>query len=447
MFKSIQYKLNIYTTLLVLSVGGTTLAFVYQKYFFAVPGIVAVLFCLSGLDKCYKQYNRNVNFLLNALENGDYAFHFSETKLSVREKEMNLMMNRIKEILAYARKEVIENENFLSVILESVSTGIVIIDDRGIVQRVNQAALSLFGLSVFSHVNQLHNVNETYPALFRQLKAGDRIQISLMNEREELPISLRVSQIRLKRGMMRILTLNNIDSELESKEMESWIRLIRVMTHEIMNSIAPITSLSETMQFLYQSGSDDSVELRQNTLDAFETIHTTAKGLLSFVESYRKFTAVPKPKKRKFIVNTLVEKAVKLHESALAEKNIELQILLPESLLVYADENLIAQVLINLLKNAIEAIEANTGGKIIISGDINSEGKIYLNVANTGKPIPSDVLPHIFVPFFTTKPSGSGIGLSVSRYIMRLHGGKLHHFVSSDGMTVFQLVMDRGEGE
>jgi len=269
----------------------------------------------------------------------------------------------------------------------------------------------------------------------------------LMNEREELPISLRVSQIRLKRGMMRILTLNNIDSELESKEMESWIRLIRVMTHEIMNSIAPITSLSETMQFLYQSGSDDSVELRQNTLDAFETIHTTAKGLLSFVESYRKFTAVPKPKKRKFIVNTLVEKAVKLHESALAEKNIELQILLPESLLVYADENLIAQVLINLLKNAIEAIEANTGGKIIISGDINSEGKIYLNVANTGKPIPSDVLPHIFVPFFTTKPSGSGIGLSVSRYIMRLHGGKLHHFVSSDGMTVFQLVMDRGEGE
>jgi len=443
LFRSIQYKLNIYTALLILAVVGTALAFVYRQYFFALPGIVLVLFCLSGLDKCYKQYNKNVNFLLNALENGDYAFHFSETKLSNREKEMNLVMNRIKEILTVARKEVIENENFLSLILESVSTGIIIIDDRGIVQRVNQAALSMFGLSVFTHINQLHTVNETYPALFHQLKVGDRIQISLMNEREELPISLRVSQIRLKRGMMRILTLNNIDSELESKEMESWIRLIRVMTHEIMNSIAPITSLSETMQYLYRSESSDFQELKQNTLEAFETIHTTATGLLSFVESYRKFTAVPKPKKQKFIVNTLVDKVVKLHESALAEKNIELQTLLPESQIVYADENLITQVLINLLKNAIEAIEANTGGKIIISGDINSEGKIYLNVANTGKPIPADVLPHIFVPFFTTKTSGSGIGLSVSRYIMRLHGGKLHHFVSSEGMTVFQLEMEQ----
>jgi len=441
LFKSIQYKLNIYTALLILVTVGTTLAFAYREYLFALPGIVFLISCLATLDKCYKRYNQNIIFLLNALENGDYTFHFAETKLSVREREMNRMMNRIKEILTHARNEVIENETFLSLILESVSTGIVIVDNTGIVQRVNQAALSLLGLPVFSHINQLHSVNETYPALFHQLKAGDRIQISLMNEREELPISLRVTEIRLKRGMMRILTLNNIDSELESKEMESWIRLIRVMTHEIMNSIAPITSLSETMKFLYQSGVG-SEELRQNTLEAFETIHTTASGLLSFVESYRKFTAVPKPEKRTFVVNALIDKVIKLHESALAEKGVEVQTLLPESLVVNADENLIAQVLINLLKNAIEAIEANHNGKIIISGEHLSNGKINLNVADNGKPIPADVLPNIFIPFFTTKSSGSGIGLSVSRYIMRLHGGKLHHFVSPDGMTVFQLVIE-----
>ena len=447
MFKSIQYKLNIYTALLILAVAGTTLAFVYHRYFFVLPGIVLILVSLSGLDGCYKQYNRNVNFLLNALENGDYSFHFSETKLSVREKEMNMMMNQVKAILTNARKEVVENENFLSIILESVSTGIVIIDDRGIVQRVNQPALNMLGLSVFTHINQLHNVNETYPALFHQLKVGDRIQISLVNEREEVPISLRVSQILLKRGLMRIITLNNIDSELESKEMESWIRLIRVMTHEIMNSIAPITSLSETMQYLYRSELSNFEELKQNTLEAFETIHTTASGLLSFVESYRKFTAVPKPKKQNFIVNALVEKSIKLHGSALSGKNIELQLVIPESLKAFADENLIAQVLINLIKNAIEAIDADTDGKIIISGGKNPEGKVYLNVANTGKPIPADILPHIFIPFFTTKSAGSGIGLSVSRYIMRLHNGKLHHWVSSDGMTVFQLTMDQSEEE
>jgi len=443
LFKSIQYRLNIYTALLILAVAGATLAFVYQKYPFAVLGIAIIIYCLFALEKSYKRYSQNFIFLLNALENGDYLFRFSETKLPVREREMNMMMNRIKEILAKARNEVIENENFLSLILESVSTGIIIIDDRGIVQRVNHAAVNLLGIPHFSHINQLHSINETYPALFHQLKAGDRIQILLMNEREELPISLRVTEIRLKRGMMRILTLNNIDSELESKEMESWIRLIRVMTHEIMNSIAPITSLSETMKFLYHSGADSN-ELRQNTLEAFETIHTTASGLLSFVESYRKFTAVPKPEKRNFILNTLVDKVVKLHETALAEKHITIDVHLPESLTAYADDNLIAQVLINLLKNAIEAIEADSNGKIIISGKCNAEGKIDLEVADAGKPIPADILPHIFIPFFTTKPSGSGIGLPVSRYIMRLHGGKLHHLLSSDGMTVFQLEMDQG---
>ena len=445
MFNSIQYKLNIYTALLVLAVVGTTLAFVYEKYPFALLGIALIIYCLSSLGKGYKRYNQNFIFLLNALENGDYSFHFSETKLSSREQEMNLMMNRIKEILAKARNEVIENENFLSLILESVSTGIIIIDDRGIVQRINHPALSLLGLPHFSHVNQLNSINETYPALFHQLKAGDRIQISLMNEREELSISLRVTEIRLKRGLMRILTLNNIDNELESKEMESWIRLIRVMTHEIMNSIAPITSLSDTMRFLYNSGAE-SDDLRQNTLEAFETIHATAAGLLTFVESYRKFSSVPKPKKQNFVVNALVDKVVKLHEAALAEKSIDLEIHLPESLTAYADENLITQVMINLVKNAIEATEADSNGKIIISGECDAEGRINLEVADNGKPIPADVLPHIFIPFFTTKSSGSGIGLSVSRYILRLHGGKLHHSLSSDGMTVFQLEMEqRGE--
>jgi len=442
LFKSIQYKLNIYTVLLILITVGITLSIVYKEYVYALPGIVFFILCLSALDKCYKRYNQNIIFLLNALDNGDYSFHFAETKLSVREKEMNMMMNRIKEILSNARKEVIENENFLSLILESVSTGIIIVNDTGIVQRVNHAALSMLGLPVFSHFNQLNNVNEAYPALFQQLKAGDCIQISLMTEREELQISLHVSQIMLKRGMMRVLTLNNIGNELESKEMESWTRLIRVMTHEIMNSIAPITSLSETMQFLYKSNSTNSEELKQNTLEAFETIHTTATGLLSFVESYRKFTSIPKPEKRNIIINTVIDKVIKLHELSLAEKNITLQTQLPESLIVYADENLITQVLINLLKNAIEAVEANNNEKIVISAGHYQDGRINLNVANTGTPIPADILSNIFIPFFTTKPSGSGIGLSVSRYIMRLHGGKLIHFVSSDGMTVFQLVME-----
>jgi nitrogen fixation/metabolism regulation signal transduction histidine kinase len=429
-----------YTALLIAAVAATTALFFRTEYLYAVCCTVVIFVCLSGLSKCYKQYNSNFVFLLNALENGDYNFHFPETHLSAREKEMNKVMNYIKKILVDARKEVIENENFLSLILESVSTGILIINDKGIVQRVNHTTLDMLGLPVFSHVSQLQSINEAYPELFLRLKTGDGMQITLPSEREELQVSLHVSQIRLKRGMMRIITLNNIGNELEMKEMESWIRLIRVMTHEIMNSIAPITSLSETMLFRYKEAPAFSDDLKQSTLEAIEAINTTASGLLSFVESYRKFTAIPKPEKRDFDLKVLIDKVIKLHEPAIRGKNIETVVSFSEPLIIHADENLISQVLINLLKNAVEAIEADSKGKIVFSTGKPNTGKPSIHVANTGKTIPADILPHIFVPFFTTKPTGSGVGLSVSRYIMRLHGGKLQHSVSKEGNTVFSMI-------
>ena len=441
MFKSIQNKLYIFTLLLMVAAAGTTLLLVFEKYVYAVPCIVLILICLYQLKKYYSSYDRNIIFLLNALENGDYTYRFYEGKSTKREREMYQLFNRIKEILENARKEVIENEQFLSLILESVSTGIVIVDDSGIVRRVNQTALEMLGLPVLTHLKQLHTVDETYPELFQNLKIGDSRQLALTTEKEEFPVSLHVSQIRLKSGMMRIMTLNNIGNELEMKEMESWIRLIRVMTHEIMNSIAPITSLSETMRSLYNDSNMDMNELRQDTLEAFETINSTSSGLLSFVESYRKFTSVPQPKKTVFNLTALIEKVVKLHEQTIHEKNIEIRLPAGESVSVFADENLIRQVLTNLVKNAIEAVGTSDNERIEFSIHTQVTGNIALDIANTGKLIPAEILPHIFVPFFTTKPNGSGIGLSLSRYIMRLHGGKLLHFVSSEQMTVFQLVI------
>lgn len=438
MFKSIQYNLYIYTALLIVTVSATSICFYTGNSALAVIGIILIIIILLNLNKCYRRYNQNILFLLNALENGDSSFNFPETKLSVRDMEMNMMMNRVKEILANARKEVIENENFLSIILESVSTGIVILDDRGIVQKANRASLEMLGLPVFSHVNQLQTIDEGYPALFHGLRSGDRLQITPPNDREELQISLYVSQIRLKRGIMRIVTMNNIGNELQVNEMESWVRLIRVMTHEIMNCIAPIISLSDTMRFLHQTEGDIR-KFRRDTIDAFETIYDTASGLRHFVDSYRKFASIPKPEKRIFDLRVLAEKIARLHEQALNEKNIKLKIQVPEQFQMLADENLITQILINLMKNAIDAIKADSGGKIVVSAQSTENNKTVLDVANNGAPISDEVLPYIFIPFFTTKTTGSGVGLSISRYIMRLHGGTLQHFVAANGMTVFRI--------
>jgi len=443
MFKSIQYKLLTFTILLMVSVAASTYFIQKGQVSFAVISGIATVICLYNMHQHYKKFNSNVLFLLNALDNGDYSFHFSEAKLSRREKELNVMLNRIKEILVSARKEVIENEKFLSLIIESVSTGIIIMDEKGHVQTVNQSALNLMGLPVFTHINQLNNINETFPELFRNLRVGENPRIEVSNEREEMQVTLSLSEIVIKRGRMKVITLNNIGNELEAKEMESWIRLIRVMTHEIMNSIAPITSLSETLLALHNTPENDSSEedLRLNTIEAFQTIHSTAKGLLSFVDSYRKFTAIPKPNIRSFEVKPLIDKILHLEEKCIKGKDIQVEVFeTSEHTKWLADEKLITQVLVNLVKNAVEAITDTEIKKIRISINHHADGKVQIEVSNTGNPIAKEVLPHIFIPFFTTKDYGTGIGLSISRYIMRLHGGKLTHATSAEGWTVFTVL-------
>lgn len=437
MFKSIQYKLTFFTILLTISVTGATYFLIRAEYFYGVACLLIVIYSLYCLNLHYKKFNQNILFLLNAMENGDYSFHFSEVRLSGREKELNMMLNRIKEILAKTRKEVIENENFLSMIIESVSTGIVILDKKNNVKSVNQAALQMLGLRIFTHLKQLSAVDETFPELFGNLKQEDNTQVKIINEREEIQISLRLSNIVLKRGEMKVITLSNIGNELEAKEMESWIRLIRVMTHEIMNSIAPITSLSETLLSSYKQSDHTEDNQDKNTIKALETINGTAKGLVSFVETYRKFTAVPKPQYICFNLLTLIEDVIQLESLQIKEKGIDIQVdACGPVLKVNADYSQIRQVLVNLIKNAIEAIEPNKQGeiKIVLSDDT----RVKIDICNNGSPIPDEIVPQIFIPFFTTKDSGSGIGLSVSRYIMRLHEGNLKYHASGS-WTIFSI--------
>lgn len=442
MFKSIHYRLVFFIILLILSASLLTLCIIKEQYVYSLIPALGVFASLYLLTFHYKKFNQNILFLLNALDNGDYSFHFTESKMSARERDLNTMMNRIKDILTNARKEVIQNEKFLSLIIENVSTGIVIVTERGNVRTVNHSALQLLGLPVFTHLNQLSSINEDYPLLFHNIKAGEKGQISVINEREEVLVSLQVSQIKVNDDLIKVITLNNIGNELEAKEMESWIRLIRVMTHEIMNSIAPITSLSETMLTLLNDKDLDTMDssMKNNTVEAFDTIHITAKGLLAFVESYRRFTGVPQPVIKTFELRPLINKLVHLHEHLMEDRNIEVQIIAKdENSIISGDENLITQVVVNIIKNAIQAIDPSENGKIFIKYSVQNKFT-YIDISNTGKPIPKEELSSIFIPFFTTKESGSGIGLSISRYIMRLHGGKLIHSLSPEGYTTFTLV-------
>ena len=465
MFKSIEYKLYFYLFLLIGAVVICTVLAWQKEYVYMLCSFFLVLYSIYQLRRHYNQFNKNILFLLNALETGDFTFHFRETKLSGRERELNRMMNRIKDILAKARKEIIENEKFQAVILESVSTGIIIMDENNQIVEINSAVNKLLGLPVFTHINQLAPLDKSLPDMIRNLNDTDTKSLKIANEREEVQLSLRSSTVLVRGVKLKIISLSNIRSEMDHMELDSWIRLIRVMTHEIMNSIAPVTSLTDTLLSAYwqqytiaspeagesvqaddaaesQAGLESAAEERvdpliENTIEALQTINTTAKGLVNFVNSYRKFTGIPKPQMAPVSLQQLIEQTITLEAATLEEWNVTVTLQLPpQPMMVTLDESQIKQVLLNLLKNAVEAT-AGEGGEIRIALTRERE-KLHLDLCNNGRPIPEEVLPNIFVPFFTTKESGTGIGLSLSRYIMRLHGGTLTHFTDGD-WTVFRL--------
>ena len=440
MFKSIEYKLYLYLLLLIVSVGFAVFFFFTGKYVYGSLCVLLILYSLNRLYFHYNKYNKNILFLFNALDNGDYGFHFSETKLSRRERELNKMMNRIKEILSKAKQEVVEKEKFLGLIIENVPTGILILDENQNIRNANKVACRLMGLPVLTHLNQLKVIDPEFPQLFQNLQVGDDKQIKVFGEKDIAQISLSISQIKIQNENLRIITLNNIESELEKREMESWIKLIRVMTHEIMNSITPITSLTEMLLFLYSSSNSTNEEIKETTIDSLATINTTAKELSTFVDSYRHFSGISTPVFEEIILLPFIKSILHLEKVDIDANAIQINVSSNDDHVVLGDRSQLTRVIVNLLKNAIEALDGKDEKRINIDISNTTEDKVQVNIANNGEPIPADILENIFIPFFTTKNSGTGIGLSVSRYIIRLHEGNLKH-IFENGWTIFSLTL------
>ena len=366
-----------------------------------------------------RRINNRIKFLSEAVAGGDFSFTFPEEKRRRSDRVLAESLNRIREMLGKARQETIDKERYYAQILENVRTGIVAYDEQGFVTQTNSAAASLFGLPVLTHIRQLDRVSVGLADMLLVAAAGDTRTLTLHDGESNRQLSLQVSQSRIRDRNLRILVVNDIHNELDNKEIDSWISLTRVLTHEIMNSVSPITSLSESLRTLVP---DTSSELYKG----LDVIHSTGKGIEGFVESYRQFTHIPTPAPMLFYVRGLVERSVQLVQSVPENDSIEFRWSVePEDMLLYADENLVGRVLNNLLKNAVEAIGEGNNGWVEIHAFLNEREDVIIEVSDSGDPIPPEVEERIFIPFFTTKTDGSGIGLSISRQIMRLSGGTL----------------------
>lgn len=390
-----------------------------RDFVWMILSLCFLIFSIWWQLSLYRIHTKRVLFMIDALENNDNAIHFPEEKTTPETRDINRALNRVGHILYNVKSETAQQEKYYELILDCINTGVLVLNDNGAIYQKNNEALRLLGLNVLTHIRQLSKVDVTLMQKVEFCRTGEKLQITFNNERGTVNLSIRVSDITIRKEHLRILALSDINSELDEKEIDSWIRLTRVLTHEIMNSVTPITSLSDTLLSL----SDAHDEEIRNGL---QTISTTGKGLLAFVESYRRFTRIPTPEPSLFYVKAFIDRMVELARHQNTCENITFHTdISPADLIVYADENLISQVVINLLKNAIQAIGTQAGGKIEISARCNDSEEVLIEIKNNGPVIPPKIADHIFIPFFTTKEGGSGIGLSISRQIMRLSGGSI----------------------
>ena len=387
--------------------------------------VITIIIVISWAATTWLLIRRNrrntgrLKFLSEAVAGGDFSFTFPEGNRRRSDRELAASLNRIRDMLSRTRQETIEKERYYAQILENVRTGIVSYDEQGFVTQTNRAAAELFGLPVLTHIRQLDRVSGGLADMLLVAAAGDTRTLTLHDGESTRQLSLQVSQSRIRDRNLRILVVNDIHNELDNKEIDSWISLTRVLTHEIMNSVSPITSLSESLRTLVP---DTSSELYKG----LDVIHSTGRGIEGFVESYRQFTHIPTPAPTLFYVRGLVERAVQLVQSVPENTRIDFRWSVePGDMLLHADENLVGRILNNLLKNAVEAIGQGNDGWVEVRGFLNERGDVVMEVSDSGGPIPPEVEERIFIPFFTTKTDGSGIGLSISRQIMRLSGGTL----------------------
>lgn len=418
--------------LLVLATAGLGAILASGFYIFSILFVPLVGLCIYRIIRRYGESIRRVTFMFNAIDNDDLTFRFRDDEAEADNRMLNTALNRIKEIIVRAKLRAEERERYYQLIMECARTGLVTVNDAGSVYQANGEALRIFGLPRMTHIRQTETSMPEACRALQEIRTGQRLHVKEMTEAGEVNLSLTCAEIMLDQKRLRVIAVSDIDDYLAQTQIESWSKLTRILTHEIMNSLAPITSLSDTLLHLGRP-------LDTDVAQGLETISATSRRLTAFVETFRRFTRIPEPQKAPVEVRGLLERAAALVATPQVGITVDVQ---PAEMLVYADEGLVSQVVVNLLKNAREAVAAQPDARIDIRARIDEGENIRIDVTDNGKAIPAAVTENIFTPFFTTKADGSGIGLSVSRRIMQLHNGSLRLTSNTDHRVTFTLLFE-----
>lgn len=441
-FKNFYLNSIFRVILLTLSILLVFYYLLYPKYIITpvLIGIFAI-FQVVSLIRYINKTNRDLAGFLESIRFSEFTRTFQNEGYGASFDELNKAFNDVIRDFQQVRSEKEEHFHYLQSIVQNIDVSIIAYTKDGEVEMVNKAAKKLFQINSLKNVHALETLSKELVDTLINIKAGQNALVKVQDEDDILQLAVYATELKIKTKQITLATIKNIQNVLEEQETEAWQKLIRVLTHEIMNSITPIASISSTIELMLKQSDEamdkESIEEMQQ---AIQTINRRSTGLLHFVNTYRNLTKIPKPIFKISSLKTLLKNIEPLMEDEMKKYNIAFSIsVVPENIEISLDEQLIEQVLINLLKNAIHAVEGRPSPTIEVKAFFNKRGRVTIQVIDNGVGILKEVIDKIFIPFFTTKPTGSGIGLSLSKQIIRLHNGSITASSEPEKGTTFTI--------
>jgi len=440
-FKNFRLVCTVRTAVLAATLA-LSLYLVLETELYATAAIViaAVVYQIGALIHYVDKSNRDLSRFLLSVKHTDFTSTFPDDGKGGSHRELREAFDGVLKELRQTRGQRQEQYRYLQTVVQHVGIGLIAFDLSGHIDLINSAAKRLLGLTSARNISDLDRISAGLSERLREASAGLKQLHKIELAGETLQVSLSATEFKLGQRAIKLVSFQNIASELAEREMEAWQQLVRVLTHEIMNSITPISSLATTSRQMLETGQVSCDGDPEDLRNAITTIEKRSQGLLHFVDAYRSLTKIPRPRFTIVRVSSLLERIAQLAGSRPDASDVAITVdCQPPTLELTADPDLVEQVLINLTVNAVQALDGRSGGQVRLSSRLNERGRVLIEVKDDGPGISPEALDSIFVPFYTTKKDGTGIGLSLSRQIMRLHKGEISVSSLPGEGTVFTL--------
>ena len=437
------------TLIILLTILGAYLFFVKQAYFFCLIPMVLLIERVANIIRYFNNTNQLISFFLLGIENEDTSLRVPSKTGNKSIDNVYIGIERLNDLFKKTKLDIRTQEQYYLRVIKQSATGLFSIDNKGRVVNINPAAIKLTDLQEHHHIKSLNAINQALPDFIMHPNQNSPQQSATFENRYGQKLQFKLSEITSKNETIRLVAVSDITKELDNGEVESWIKLARTLSHEIMNNIAPITTLSQVISnyFTKNDGQiinqeDINTHTIENTVKGLRVIEERSLGLMHFVDNYRRFTKLPLPETSNVNLSVLIEDNIIAASTFAKFSAISIEKIIPKNMMIITDEKLLSQVIINLLKNACEALvfENRVKPKIIVRL-LNINDSVRVEISNNGPKIPAEIREQIFIPFFTTKDDGSGVGLSLSKQIMLKMNGDILLNSNKDELTTFTVII------